>query len=98
VPASRSSLFGTEGPPLFAHAAVRRPPARHWHQPLCRRFAMHPRGLPMGLLSATTSSEYADPRVRRTVKPSSRSLAGVLGEYDTSGRSMIPMTMPVRAR
>src|ERR687891_362809 len=68
-------LFGTEWTPLFS----------------TQRFGVLPLvvgttlvsaiamlvALPMGLLSATYLSEYADPRIRRAVKPVLEVLAGI---------------------
>ena len=68
-------LFGTEWTPLFAMP-------RFGVLPLVTGTALVSSiamvvALPMGLLSAIYLSEYADPRVRRTVKPILEVLAGV---------------------
>jgi phosphate transport system permease protein len=68
-------LFGTEWTPLFANA-------RFGVLPLVAGTALVSAiamivALPMGLLSAVYLSEYADPRVRRAVKPVLEVLAGV---------------------
>jgi len=68
-------LFGTEWTPLFAMP-------RFGVLPLVTGTALVSSiamvvSLPMGLLSAIYLSEYADPRVRRTVKPILEVLAGV---------------------
>ncbi len=68
-------LFGTEWTPLFAMP-------RFGVLPLVIGTALVSSiamivALPMGLLSAIYLSEYADPRVRRTVKPILEVLAGV---------------------
>ena len=68
-------LFGTEWTPLFAVP-------RFGVLPLVTGTALVSSiamvvSLPMGLLSAIYLSEYADPRVRRTVKPILEVLAGV---------------------
>ena len=68
-------LFGTEWTPLFANA-------RFGVLPLVAGTALVSAiamavALPMGLLSAIYLSEYADPNLRRTVKPILEILAGV---------------------
>lgn len=68
-------LFGTEWTPLFATP-------RFGVLPLVAGTALVSAiamavALPMGLLSAIYLSEYADPRVRRAVKPTLELLAGV---------------------
>jgi len=68
-------LFGTEWTPLFATP-------RFGVLPLVAgtvlvSFVAMLVAMPMGLLSAIYLSEYADPRVRRTVKPILEVLAGV---------------------
>ena len=68
-------LFGTEWTPLFANA-------RFGVLPLVAGTALVSGiamavALPMGLLSAIYLSEYANPRLRRTVKPVLEVLAGV---------------------
>jgi phosphate transport system permease protein len=68
-------LFGTEWTPLFANA-------RFGVLPLVAGTALVSSiamivALPMGLLSAIYLSEYADPRIRRSVKPVLEILAGV---------------------
>ena len=68
-------LFGTEWTPLFATP-------RFGVLPLVAGTALVSSiamvvALPMGLLSAIYLSEYADPRIRRTVKPVLEILAGV---------------------
>ena len=68
-------LFGTEWTPLFANP-------RFGVLPLVAGTALVSAiammvALPMGLLSAIYLSEYADPRVRRAVKPVLEILAGV---------------------
>ncbi len=68
-------LFGTEWTPLFANA-------RFGVLPLVAGTALVSTiamavALPMGLLSAIYLSEYANPRLRRTVKPILEVLAGV---------------------
>ena len=68
-------LFGTEWTPLFANP-------RFGVLPLVAGTALVSSiamlvALPMGLLSAIYLSEYADPRVRRTIKPVLEILAGV---------------------